>query len=182
MSDFVQVSLATMFLTSCPIVCWDSIIFLLCLSNNLFFSFSIYLICTMILCAASLIILISRWIEASLLYFCNKSRALFNSSWLLLCSSFFMCVKRGLFCSNFASQFCILLCENCNSLLKLLNKYFLVDFFIVLLFFHIGIQFFYICKSMLCLCWIVDYVLPVLGCLFLGILTSPSSLSTYPKA
>ena len=67
MAAFIQVSLATIFYAPCPIFCWDSISFLLCLSNILFFSFGISLRLPMVFCAASLIILISFLIEA---YFC----------------------------------------------------------------------------------------------------------------
>ena len=64
---FIRVSLATIFYAPCPIFCWASISFLLCLSNILFFSFGISLRLPMVFCAASLIILISFLIEA---YFC----------------------------------------------------------------------------------------------------------------
>ena len=80
MADLVQVSLATNFLAFYLIFCRDSIRFLLCLSTILFFPLRWYLIWTMVFCAFSLIILISRWIEAYFLYFYNKSRALFNYS------------------------------------------------------------------------------------------------------
>ena len=76
---------------SFPIFCWASIRFLLYLSTVLFVSVGRSWILSMVFCEAYLIIFISRWIEASSLYFYDKYRALFNYSQWIFCFSISCC-------------------------------------------------------------------------------------------
>ena len=73
-----------------------------------------------------------------------------------------MCVQQGFFCSR-------------------QNKCFFVHSFSILIFLHIGLQLFQLCKGLLYPCRIIVHVLPRLVCLLFKLLTYPSRLSTSVK-
>ena len=104
MDNFTEVSLETIFyavsVIFLPHVFWDPISFLFYISTILFFLLRLSLRWSMVFCAASIIILITCWIE-DFLYLCDKSRALFNSSqWLLCCSIYWCACNKAYFYHN----------------------------------------------------------------------------------
>ena len=95
------------------------------------------------------------------LYFWNKYREFLKPFIMTFMFIYFLLwIQQWLFWSDCASQNWILFSESQNSLMKLLNKYLLVSYFIILLFFHTVIHLLKRCNGLLLLCQIIISVLP----------------------